>query len=45
MKSRFQLKPGQIRGRIDIIKLTFLCLREKRTQIAITLHAKQLKLE
>ena len=45
MKSRFQLKPGQIRGRIDIIKLTFLCLRKKRTQIAITLHAKQLKLE
>ena len=41
MKNRFQLKPGQIRGRIDNITLTFLYLGEKRTQIAITLHAKQ----
>ena len=40
MKNRFQLKPGQIRGRIDNIKLTFLYLGEKKKQIAITLHAK-----
>ena len=31
MKNRFQLKPDQIRGRIDNIKLTFLYLGEKRT--------------
>ena len=36
----FQLKTGQIRGRIDDIKLTFMCLRQKRTKIAFTLHAK-----
>ena len=29
MKNRFQLKKGQIRGRIDNIKLTFLCLGQK----------------
>ena len=40
MKNRFQLKPGQIRGRNDSIKLTFLYLGEKRTQIANTLHTK-----
>ena len=28
---RFQLKTGQIRGRIDNMKLTFLYLRQKRT--------------
>ena len=31
MKNRFQLKPDQIRGRIDDTKLTFLYLGEKRT--------------
>ena len=31
MKNRFQLKLGQIRGRIDNIKLTFLYLGEEKT--------------
>ena len=29
--NRFQLKTGQIRGRIDNIELTLLYLRQKRT--------------
>ena len=31
MKNRFQLKPGEIRGRIDDVKLIFLYLGEKIT--------------
>ena len=33
---------SQIRGRIDNIKLTFLYLVKKRTNIAFTLHAKSI---
>ena len=40
MKIRFQLKTSQIRGRIDNIKLTFLCFRSKRTYAAFTVHTK-----